>query len=122
MNNYVDTTEITHISLCSGYGGIDLGLRRVIPNLRTVAYSEIEAFACELLLARMESGQLDAAPIWSDLKTFPWSEFSGKVDILSGGYPCEIKNTYGRWMPYSATARYRAEAFLKTLGKWEEAE
>jgi hypothetical protein len=35
---------------------------------------------------------------------------------------CEIKNTCGRWMPYSATAAYRAEAFLKTLGKWEEAE
>jgi len=34
---------------------------------------------------------------------------------------CEIDNTYGRWMPYSATARYRAEAFLKTMGKWEEA-
>jgi hypothetical protein len=33
---------------------------------------------------------------------------------------CEIDNTYGRWMPYSATARYRAEAFLKTMGKWEE--
>jgi hypothetical protein len=35
---------------------------------------------------------------------------------------CEIDNTCGRWMPYSATAAYRAEAFLKTLGKWEEAE
>jgi len=34
---------------------------------------------------------------------------------------CEIDNTCGRWMPYSATARYRAEAFLKTLGKWEDA-
>ena len=33
---------------------------------------------------------------------------------------CEIDNTCGRWMPYSATSRYRAEAFLKTLGKWEE--
>jgi hypothetical protein len=35
---------------------------------------------------------------------------------------CEINNICGRWMPYSATAAYRAEAFLKTLGKWEEAE
>jgi hypothetical protein len=35
---------------------------------------------------------------------------------------CEIKNTCGRWMPYSATARQRAEAFLRTLGKWEEAQ
>ena len=33
---------------------------------------------------------------------------------------CEIAVTQGRWMPYSATARYRAEAFLKALGKWEE--
>ena len=33
---------------------------------------------------------------------------------------CEISATQGRWMPYSATARYRAEAFLRTLGKWEE--
>jgi hypothetical protein len=33
---------------------------------------------------------------------------------------CEIDNTCGRWMPYSATAAYRAEAFLRTLGKWEE--
>ena len=35
---------------------------------------------------------------------------------------CEIAITQGRWMPYSATARYRAEAFLRALGKWEEAE
>ncbi len=85
----MDTTETTHISLCSGYGGIDLGLRRVLPNLRTVAYAEIEAFACENLLARMEGGQLDAAPIWSDLKSFPWEAFHDMVDILSGGYPCQ---------------------------------
>ena len=85
----MDTSQTTHLSLCSGYGGIDLGLRRVIPNLRTVAYAEIEAFACENLLARMEGGQLDAAPIWSDLKSFPWEQFSGLVDILSGGYPCQ---------------------------------
>lgn len=32
----------------------------------------------------------------------------------------KIDQTCGRWMPYSATARYRAEAFLRTLGKWEE--
>ena len=85
----MDTSQTTHLSLCSGYGGIDLGLRRVVPNLRTVAYAEIEAFACENLLARMEGGQLDAAPIWSDLKSFPWEQFSGLVDILSGGYPCQ---------------------------------
>lgn len=86
----MDTTQtVNHLSLCTGYGGIDLGLRRAIPNLRTVAYSEIEAFACANLVSKMEAGCLDAAPIWTDLKTFPWSDFRGKVDILSGGYPCQ---------------------------------
>lgn len=85
----MDTTKtITHVSLCAGYGGIDLGLKRAIPNLRTVAFCEIEAFAAANLVAKMEEGQLDVAPIWTNLKTFPWAEFSGRVDILSGGYPC----------------------------------
>ena len=31
--NNVDTTQtITHLSLCAGYGGIDLGLRSVLPS------------------------------------------------------------------------------------------
>ena len=92
----MDHPTVTHVSLCAGYGGIDLGLHRCISGLRTIAYSEIEAFACELLLARMEGGQLDAAPIWSDLKRFPWDQFRDRVDVLSGGYPCQPFSSAGK--------------------------
>jgi len=86
----VDTTQtITHLSLCAGYGGIDLGLGSVLPSMRAIAYVEIEAFPCANLVAKMQEGWLDAAPIWTNLKTFDARPFRGQVDILSGGFPCQ---------------------------------
>jgi len=92
----VDTPETTHLSFCAGYGGIDLGLQRVLPSCRTVAYVEIEAFAIANLVAKMEAGDLDAAPVWTDIKTFPAEPFRGLVDIISGGYPCQPFSAAGK--------------------------
>jgi DNA (cytosine-5)-methyltransferase 1 len=49
---------------------------------------EIEAFAVANLVAKMEEGKLDTAPLWTDIKTFDGKPFRGLVDILSGGFPC----------------------------------
>lgn len=86
----MDTTQtVNHLSLCSGYEGIGLGLRRIFTNLREVAHVEIETYAIANLVSKMEEGWLDPAPIHTDVKTFPYRKFRGCVDILSGGFPCQ---------------------------------
>jgi DNA (cytosine-5)-methyltransferase 1 len=87
----MDSTQqpVRHLSVCSGYEGLGLGLRRVFPGLREIAYIEIEAFAIANLVSKAEEGKLDSAPIYTDVKSFPFRQFRGKVDILSGGFPCQ---------------------------------
>lgn len=74
------------LSLCSGVGGLDLGLKLAMPTSRTVAYMEIEAYACEILVKRMQEKILDPAPLWSDIKSFDGKPWRGKVDLITGGY------------------------------------
>ena len=97
MMNYVNNTEEQRIvSFCSGYGGIELGLGIAGLNARTVCYVEIEAFAQANLVAKIEEGKMDAAPIWTDLKTFPANKFSGRVHGIIGGYPCQPFSVAGK--------------------------
>ena len=84
----MDSTQ-NIISFCTGYGGIELGLKRAGLDFRTVCYVEIEAFACANLVAKIEQGKMDSAPIWSDIKTFDGKPFCGKVHGVIGGYPCQ---------------------------------
>ncbi len=106
----MDTTKtITHIGLCAGYGGIELGLKRVLPTLRSVALCEIEAFPIANLVAKMEEGLMESAPIWTDLKTFPWESFRDRVDILTGGYPCQ---------PFSAAGKRAGKEDPRHLWPW----
>ena len=89
---------VPYISLCSGYEGIGIGLGRCIKGLRAVAYCEREAFAISNLVAKMENGLLDAAPVFTDVSTFPWKQFAPFMagGILSFGWPCQPVSTAGK--------------------------
>lgn len=74
------------LDLFSGIGGISYALRDYI---RPVAYCEIDPYCQGVLLSRMADGSLSNAPIWDTVTTLQGLCFSGIVDIIYGGFPCQ---------------------------------
>jgi hypothetical protein len=77
------------LSLCSGAGGLDLGLAIAIPGYRAVGHVERETYAAATLVARMEDASLDKAVVWDDVGNFDGRPWRGAVDIVTSGYPCQ---------------------------------
>lgn len=84
------------ISLCTGGGGLDLGIELALPDARSVVMVEREAFAVAHLVAAIEQGLLAPAAIYSDVRTFDGRPWRGLVDGLIGGIPCQPHSLAGR--------------------------
>jgi DNA (cytosine-5)-methyltransferase 1 len=85
----------TVLSLCTGYGGLELGLREAGLDPRVVCYVEREAFAAANLVAAIQAEAMDPAPIWTDLRTFDARPLAG-VDLLLAGIPCQPWSAAGK--------------------------
>ena len=79
--------KLNELALFSGIGGGILG--GLLLGWRTVAAIEIEDYPRRVLLQRQADGILPRFPIWDDIKTFNGHEWRGKVDVISGGFPCQ---------------------------------
>jgi len=86
----------TELALFSGAGGLSLGLHRAVVGLRTVCHVERDAFAAAVLVARMETADLDEAPVWDDVRTFDGRPWRGVVDCVAGGFPCQDVSNAGK--------------------------
>lgn len=104
--SHVDHPEIAAVEWCFGAGGNHLGLRRVLPGLRLVALSEIEAYAAINVAAKMEtrtggesnkpSYALEPAPNWTDCRTFPCELLRDRVALFIASYPCQGESHAGK--------------------------
>lgn len=84
---------MNELALFAGVGGGVLGTQLL--GHRLVCAVEWNAFAREVLLRRQEEGYLPPFPIWDDVRTFDGRPWRGKVDVVSGGFPCQPFSTAG---------------------------
>ena len=85
---------VVHLDLFSGVGGFALA-GQMVGGIKTVAFCEIDPWARQIL-----SKNFPGVPIHDDVKTLNPKDY-GKIDIITGGYPCQ---------PFSTAGHKRGEA------------
>lgn len=76
-------------SLCSGYGGLEMGLSMVVPT-RLAWVSEVEPAPCAVLAARYPG-----VPNLGDMTAVDWSAVE-PVDVVTAGFPCQDLSYAGK--------------------------
>ena len=85
---------MNELALFAGAGGGILGGKLL--GWRTVCAVEWDAYARDVLVARQNDGCLEAFPIWDDVQTFDGKPWRGRVDVVSGGFPCQDISAAGK--------------------------
>lgn len=85
---------MNELALFAGAGGGILGGQLL--GWETVCAVEFAPYPASVLCARQNDGLLPAFPIWDDVRTFDGTPWRGRVDVVSGGFPCQAFSTAAR--------------------------
>lgn len=89
-----DQPRLRELALFAGAGGGILG--GTLLGWRTVCAVECDPYAASVLCARQNDGLLAPFPIWDDVRTFEGGPWRGRVDVVSGGFPCQDVSAAGK--------------------------
>ncbi len=78
------------IELFAGAGGLALGLEQA--GIKCLALNEIDHWACETL----RKNRPDWNVIEDNVKNVSFKEMKGKVDVVTGGFPCQAFSYAGK--------------------------
>ena len=81
--------SFTHASLFFGIGGFDLAAEWV--GWKNVFHCEINEFCAQILKYHFPN-----AYHYEDIKTTDFTKWRGKINVLSGGFPCQSFSLAGR--------------------------
>lgn len=85
---------MNELALFAGAGGGILGGKLL--GWRTVCAVEINDHCRRVLMQRQDDGILQPFPIWDDVTTFDGRPWRGRVDVVSGGFPCQDISAAGK--------------------------
>lgn len=91
------TKPVTNIELFAGAGGLALGLEQA--GIHGLAFVEFDHAACATLRANRPSWNV----IESDIKDVDFSEYKDKIDLVSGGAPCQAFSYAGKRLGFGDT-------------------
>ncbi len=103
------------LSLFTGMGGGIYG--SLILGWETVAYVEKDEYCKKVIKQRIADGWFDKGEIYGDIKEFNQKhaiEYAGKIDILTGGFPCQPFSVAGK-RKGTSDDRYLFDEIIKTI-------
>lgn len=91
VSNYVKPNyEYNVLELFAGAGGLAVGME--MSGLKCVALNEIDKFACATLRKNRPNWNV----LEGDIRDFNFSEYKGKVHVVTGGFPCQAFSYAGK--------------------------